>query len=71
MDQSFPAELFNLLDIKFEKAITIFSTAALTDSKVKVDFYGTEIHPKLLKKFGSQDTIMKRNAFFLDEEEKK
>lgn len=71
MDQVFPAELLTLLDIHFEKAITIFSTAALTDSKVKVDFYGTEIHPKLLKKFGSQDTIMKRNAFFLDEEEKK
>lgn len=70
MDQVFPAELLTLLDIHFEKAITIFSTAALTDSKVKVDFYGTEIHPKLFERFGSQDTIMKRNAF-LDEEEKK
>lgn len=70
MDQVFPAELLTLLDIHFKKAITIFSTAALTDSKVKVDFYGTEIHPKLFERFGSQDTIMKRNAF-LDEEEKK
>lgn len=70
MDQAFPAELLSLLDIHFEKAITIFSTAALTDEKVKVDFYGTEIHQKLFKKFGSQDAIMKRNAF-LDGEEKK
>lgn len=70
MDQVFPAELLSLLDIHFEKAITIFSTAALTDEKIKVDFYGTEIHPKLFKRFGSQDAIMKRNAF-LGEKEKK
>lgn len=70
MDQVFPAELLTLLDIHFEKAITIFSTAALTDDKVQVDFYGTEIHPKLFKRFGSQDKIMKRNVF-LNEEEKK
>lgn len=73
IDQVFPAELLVLLDIHFEKAITIFSTAALTDDKVKVDFYGTEIHSKLFKEFGSQDTIMKRNAFLdkLDEKESK
>lgn len=70
MDQVFPAELLTLLDIHFEKVITIFSTAALTDDKVQVDFYGTEIHPKLFKRFGSQDKIMKRNVF-LNEEEKK
>ena len=70
MDQVFPAELLTLLDIHFEKAITIFSTAALTDDKVQVDFYGTEVHPKLFQEFGSQDIIMRRNAF-LDEEEKK
>lgn len=70
INQVFPAELLSFLDIHFEKAITIFSTAALTDKKGNVDFYGTEIHPKLLKKFGSQDNIMKRNAF-LDEKEKK
>ena len=70
MDQIFPAELLTLLDIHFEKAITIFSTAALTDDKVQVDFYGTEIHPKLFKRFGSQDKIMKRNVFFSEEEKK-
>lgn len=63
IDQAFPAELLTLLDIHFEKAITIFSTAALTDNGVEVDFYGTEIHPKLFNRFGSQDKVMKRNAF--------
>lgn len=64
LEQIFPAELLEILEIKFEKAITIFSTAALTvDKNIKIDFYGTEIHPKILKKFGSMDDIMKRNAF--------
>lgn len=53
LNQSFPAELFNLLGIKFEKAITLFSTAALSDKNIKIDFYGTEIHPKILKRFGN------------------
>lgn len=63
LDQSFPAELFNLLEIKFEKAITIFSTAALSDKEIKIDFYGTEIHPKLMERFGSMENVMKRNAY--------
>lgn len=63
MDQSFPAELFNLLDIKFKKAITIFSTAALSDKEIEIDFYGTEIHPKLMERFGSMENVMKRNAY--------
>ena len=63
LDQSFPAELFNLLDIKFEKAITIFSTAALSDKEIEIDFYGTEIHPKLKERFGSMENVMKRNVY--------
>lgn len=63
LDQSFPAELFNLLDIKFEKAITIFSTAVLSDKEIEIDFYGTEIHSKLMERFGSMENIMKRNAY--------
>lgn len=64
LNNSFPFEILNLLDIKFKKAITIFSTAALGLGKeVEVDFYGTEIHPKILKRFGSCDNIMKRNCF--------
>lgn len=64
MKQTFPSELLNLLDIKFEKAITIFSTAAVTTRKdIKVDWYGTEVHPKILKEFGSMKKIMNTNAF--------
>lgn len=64
LNQSFPAELFDLLDIKFETAITIFSTAALNFSKnSKVDFYGTKVHPNLLKQWGDSEKIMKANKF--------
>lgn len=67
LDQNFPSELFNFLEIKFEKAVTIFSTAALTlDKNIKVDFYGSEIHPKILKKFGSMKSIMETNAFIIE-----
>lgn len=63
LDQSFPAELFKLLDIKLKKAITIFSTAVLSDKEIEIDFYGTEIHPKLVERFGSMENVMKRNAY--------
>ena len=64
LNQAFPSEFFDILDIKLKKAITIFSTAVCTIGKdVEIDFYGTEIHPKILKKFGSQEHIMKRNKF--------
>lgn len=64
LNQSFPAELFDLLDIKFETAITIFSTAALNFSKnSKIDFYGTKVHPNLLKQWGDSEKIMKANKF--------
>lgn len=63
LNQSFPAELFDLLDIKFKKAITIFSTAVLSDKEIEIDFYGTEIHPKLIGRFGSMENVMKRNAY--------
>lgn len=63
LDQNFPAELFSLLDMKFEKAITLFSTAVLSDKNIKIDFYGTEVHPKILKRFGRMEHIMQTNAF--------
>lgn len=63
VEQNFPAELFKVLNINFEKAITIFSTAACTLSdETQVDFYGTEIHPKLVKKFGSMREIYMTTA---------
>lgn len=68
LDNPFPFEILNLLDVKFSKAITIFSTAALgLGKKVKVDFYGTEVHPKILERFGSCDNIMERNCFLKEE----
>lgn len=68
LDNPFPFEILNLLDIKFNKAITLFSTAALgLGENVKVDFYGTEVHTKILERFGSCDNIMKRNCFLEEE----
>ena len=67
LNQSFPAELFNLLGIKFEKAITLFSTAALSNKNIEVDFYGTEVHPKILKRFGKMNNIMQTNTFIKEE----
>ena len=68
LDNPFPFEILNLLDIKFNKAITLFSTAALGLGKeVKVDFYGTEVHTKILERFGSCDDTMKRNCFLEEE----
>lgn len=68
LDNPFPFEILNLLDVKFNKAITLFSTAALgLGEEVEVDFYGTEVHAKILKRFGSCDNIMKRNCFLKEE----
>ena len=63
LKENFPAEIFSLLGIEFQKGITIFSTAVLDSAIKEIDFYGTEVHPKLYEKFGSCDSIMKRNAF--------
>lgn len=69
IDSTFPAELLKLLNINFKKSITIFSTAGLTVNKgIEIDFYGTEIHPKILKKFGSMKDIFETNAVINDKE---
>ncbi|TCP95520.1 glycosyl transferase family 52 [Cricetibacter osteomyelitidis] len=52
-DKDYPSEILELLDIKFEKAITLFSTAILQYPKEKIDFYGMYNNPKLLSKFGN------------------
>lgn len=68
LDNPFPFEILNLLDVKFNKAITLFSTAALgLGDEVEVDFYGTEVHDKILERFGSCDNIMERNCFLKEE----
>lgn len=53
IENSFPIEICLLLDIKFEKVITLFSTGALSfKGKSEVEFKGTEKYPKLYEKFG-------------------
>lgn len=53
IENSFPIEICLLLDIKFEKVITLFSTGALSfKGKSEVEFIGTEKYLKLYEKFG-------------------
>lgn len=47
-----PSEILDIVGVKFERVITLFSTAAFQYDKDIVDFYGTEVHPKLYKRFG-------------------
>lgn len=64
LNGNFPSELLYFEGIEISKVVTLFSTAALTFGKnVEIDFYGTEVHEKLLQKFGSCDYIMKRNSY--------
>jgi hypothetical protein len=52
--KSVPMEIFELAGIKFDTAVTICSTAVLTlNYNIKIDWYGTAIHPKILKTFGN------------------
>ncbi|WP_279716850.1 glycosyltransferase family 52 [Chelonobacter oris] len=50
---NYPSELFMLNGIFFERIITLFSTAVLQYDKSIIDFYGTEVNPKLLLHFGN------------------
>lgn len=54
ISKEFPIEiLLLLLDIKFDKVITIFSTAALNfKEKSEIEFIGTKKYPKLKEKIG-------------------
>ena len=53
LDEPFPFEMVNLLDIEFKKVITLFSTAAFDLYKgAEVEWYGASVHPKLEKKLG-------------------
>jgi len=51
-NENYPSEILDVLGIRFEKAVTIFSTAVYVYSKENIIFYGTKIHPKLLSRFG-------------------
>lgn len=48
-----PSQIFNMMGIKFNKAITIFSSAVNSfDYKIQIDWYGTEVDPTIFKIFG-------------------
>ena len=65
LEKGFPAELLLLIDkLRFKKVVTISSTAVSVFLKSSdIDFYGSEIHPKILNYFGNLDFFMKRNQF--------
>ena len=64
LNNQFPAELLSILNIHFDKVITLFSTAVMIfEDKIDIDFYGTEVHPKLLERFGTMENVIKRNKF--------
>lgn len=64
IEENYPVEILKCLEFNPKKVITIFSSSVLGFEKdVKIDFYGTEIHPTLFERFGTQDKIIKRNAF--------
>lgn len=51
--ENIPSELLPLLGVRFEKAITLFSTAVLQHDRNNIVFYGTNIHPKIYQHFGN------------------
>lgn len=58
MEKDIPFELLNLVGVKIEKAITLFSSVVFSLNKdIKIDFYGTKINSKIYKKFGSLENI--------------
>ena len=51
-----PSQLLYLLGIKFEKAVTLFSTAVFDMGyDLQIDWYGAECHPDVLKYCGHVD----------------
>ena len=64
LEEKVPIELLILNGLEIKKAVTLFSTAVFGLGKdTEIDFYGTEVHPNILRRFGSMDRIMKRNKF--------
>lgn len=53
LEKDFPLELLSFLEIKFSKAITLFSTAVFSfKEKYEIEFIGTEKYEKLYERFG-------------------
>lgn len=52
-DKPIPIQLFNLLDIRFRKAVTTFSSAILSfPYDLEIEWLGTKVHPKLFAIYG-------------------
>lgn len=52
-DKPIPMQLFNFLGVRFERAITVFSTAVFAfPYEIEIDWIGTKIHKNLLAEFG-------------------
>jgi len=61
IDGELPAEFIFLLNINIKKVSTIYSSAVTVFDEEKIDFFGTKVHPKLLKKFDiSKEDILSR-----------
>ena len=62
IDQRIPSELLLFTKAKFSRVATVFSTSiSIFLKNSEVDFYGTEVHPKLFKYYGNIDFFFKKN----------
>ena len=62
IDQRIPSELLLFTKANFSRVATVFSTSiSIFLKKSEVDFYGTEVHPKLFKYYGNVDFFFKKN----------
>ena len=64
IDTPIPFEILKILGLSPKIGVTLFSTAVFC-LNTKIDFYGTEVHPKLFKYFGNCDNLMKKNKIIL------
>ena len=50
------------MGLKIKKVITVGSTVvSIFSGRSEIDFYGAEVHPKILKYYGNIDFFIKRN----------
>lgn len=52
LNNEYPSQLLEFLDINFEKSITLFSTSVLNIRNTEIIWFGTKINENLLKKLG-------------------
>ena len=62
LEKAFPSELLLFMGLKIKKVITVGSTVvSIFSGRSEIDFYGAEVHPKILKYYGNIDFFIKRN----------